>query len=154
MNYKKCSKCSKTKNISEFRYKRSMCKICYKEIYTNKKSNPVPGFDYVNAAAKKVYRDSYSDGNLTFDQFKLMTSKNCVYCNSPPSNKASIYLKNEFVFIYSGLDRLDNNKRHDLENVVPCCKLCNRIKSNKTLQQFFKWISDVYETSLNLDKNK
>lgn len=129
-----------------------MCKVCYKSLYTNKISDPVPGFDYINAAAKKVYRDSYNDGDLTFEQFKELTSKNCTYCNAVPGNKISVYKKAQFIFIYNGLDRIDNNKKHDLDNVVPCCKTCNRIKSNKTLQQFFGWINNVYKTSLNKNK--
>lgn len=41
--------------------------------------------------------------------------KNCVYCNS-----------NEFI----GCDRVDNNKGHTKNNVVPCCVSCNITRGN------------------------
>lgn len=41
--------------------------------------------------------------------------KNCVYCND-----------NEFI----GCDRVDNNKGHTKDNVVPCCISCNTTRGN------------------------
>jgi 5-methylcytosine-specific restriction endonuclease McrA len=33
-----------------------------------------------------------------------------------------------FTFLYSGIDRKDNEKGYTEENCVPCCKRCNGIK--------------------------
>jgi len=43
----------------------------------------------------------------------------CVYCNN--------LLDNNSLF-GSGLDRIDNLKGYENENVVSCCKTCNMIK--------------------------
>lgn len=81
--------------------------------------------------------------NLTEEEFMKLTSQFCYYCGVKPkqtlSNKA--YNGN---FIYNGLDRVDNDKGYTLENVVPCCGICNRAKKNLTQEEFYKWIERVY----------
>jgi 5-methylcytosine-specific restriction endonuclease McrA len=49
------------------------------------------------------------------------------------------------LFIYSGLDRIDNNLPHTEENVVPCCKQCNKAKSYRSQEEFFEWVENVYK---------
>lgn len=62
---------------------------------------------------------------LTAEEFNKLIVKNCAYCGREPSNtNMRCGIK------YNGLDRIDNNKGYTLKNVVPCCSLCNRIKSN------------------------
>jgi 5-methylcytosine-specific restriction endonuclease McrA len=60
---------------------------------------------------------------ISQQDFKILTKSNCDYCGAPPYNEAKDYT-------YSGLDRKDNSKGYNLENVVPCCKFCNRIKTD------------------------
>lgn len=89
----------------------------------------------------------YSDGNLTIDQFKNFSSKNCYYCGSLPSNCRS--RKNRdgkvlYSFSYNGLDRLDSSKPHHFDNVVPCCRLCNRLKSDLHIDDFLRRIELIY----------
>lgn len=68
----------------------------------------------------------YADGNMTFEQFKSLIAQPCHYCGKPPSN---YYLgKSKNPITYSGLDRLDNSRKHDYDNVVPCCKKHNTSK--------------------------
>jgi len=81
---------------------------------------------------KKVF-SRYSDGDLTIDKFLELIKLNCYYCNSKPNN-------NYKGFVYSGLDRLDSNLPHNINNIVPCCILCNRFKSNLSLDEFKLWI--------------
>lgn len=71
---------------------------------------------------------------ITFEEFKTYIHKNCFYCGAPPSNKMNPSYGYGRVcrstLMYSGVDRKDNSKGYTLDNVVPCCKRCNRIKSD------------------------
>lgn len=39
-----------------------------------------------------------------------------------------------------GLDRIDNSEGYVVGNIYPCCFDCNRMKSNKTKQEFLDYI--------------
>ena len=82
--------------------------------------------------------------NLTDEQFKEITQKDCYYCGSPPSNIKKNSKGSNGEYVYNGIDRIDNNKGYIIDNVVPCCITCNMAKSNKTLQEFRDWIKKVY----------
>lgn len=55
---------------------------------------------------------------LTPDEYRQVTSNVCFYCGG------------DLPFIGSGLDRKDASVGYSMDNVVPCCRLCNRIKSD------------------------
>ncbi len=105
------------------------------------------------ASAKYVYTASYDDGSLSFDQFLELSQKNCYYCDSEPSNKINYYLyvksKTEYSikngdFIYNGLDRMNNDLPHNIDNVVPCCKTCNVAKLDNSLEDFASWVIKIH----------
>lgn len=84
---------------------------------------------------------------LNFNDFLNLTQQNCFYCKSPPSNiwkctgkTRSKYAKKHGTFIYNGLDKIDNDKKHDIENVVACCKICNYAKRKRTVKEFIEWL--------------
>ena len=37
-----------------------------------------------------------------------------------------------------GCDRIDNDKPHTMDNVVPCCEKCNKKRGKKTYEDFIK----------------
>jgi hypothetical protein len=51
-----------------------------------------------------------------------------------------------------GIDRFDNSSGYDINNVVPCCKICNKMKSDLPLE---KWVEHVYKIiqHLNIKEN-
>ena len=85
--------------------------------------------------------------NLTEEQFKEITQKDCYYCGAKPNN---IYRQKNCNgdYVYNGLDRVDNAKGYIINNVVPCCKICNLAKNNLTLQEFKDWIKKISEKIL------
>jgi hypothetical protein len=109
-------------------------------------------------SAKEVYRNNYKDGNLSFEDFFILSQQNCFYCGIGPSNCSNAYLTKSGEsrlhikqyridngnFIYNGLDRIDSSFPHTLENVVPCCYPCNWSKSNRKQNDFFDWINNLY----------
>jgi hypothetical protein len=45
------------------------------------------------------------------------------------------------VYVYSGLDRVDNTVGYTLDNVVPACKACNHAKVDMSYAEFTAWIA-------------
>lgn len=76
---------------------------------------------------------------LTKEEFLNLTSQNCYYCGVEPKQ---IMHKPQYNgdYIYNGIDRLDNNIGYELNNVVPCCGICNKAKRDLTQEQFKEWI--------------
>jgi hypothetical protein len=44
-----------------------------------------------------------------------------------------------------GLDRIDSSKGYSIENVRPCCKLCNQAKNNLTEVEFLNLVTTIYK---------
>lgn len=138
-----CKKCGEKKDISQFcpyteeRKKgltRNICRKCKSKAQINNiKNNPerlAKTKEYM-----KVYYKKYSEiakvksyrfqdkkrkmPSITLEEFRNQIKENpyCFYCEN-----TNISLL--------GLDRLDNNKGHSLENVVSCCEKCNNILSD------------------------
>lgn len=81
--------------------------------------------------------------NLTEEQFRKLTQKSCHYCGTLPSNVSNQKRCNG-AYSYNGLDRIDNTKGYTIDNVVPCCRMCNIAKNNNTLREFQNWILKIY----------
>lgn len=96
---------------------------------------------------------NYKDGNITFEDFYKISQLPCHYCGAIGTNKQNKRKyefkcgneTNQFAidnadFIFNGLDRVDNNLTHTLENVVPCCKTCNSAKLDRSYYDFLNYI--------------
>lgn len=55
---------------------------------------------------------------LTLDEYRQVTASDCFYCGG------------DLPFAGYGLDRKDPSGSYTVDNVVPCCKVCNRIKTD------------------------
>ena len=110
---------------------------------------------YTVAAANSVYRSyaghAASRGHvmeLTRDQFLSLTKKDCFYCGKAPSQIKYRGRSRENPYIYNGVDRMDNTKGYTLANAVPCCKMCNRIKMDHSVEELMahlKCMLYIYE---------
>lgn len=120
----------------------------YKEI--NKNSKPTVGAinriysSYKHHAEKRNYCFE-----LSHEEFNLIISKDCYYCGRIPEQIAYNKTKTDCV-IYNGIDRVENEKGYTLNNVVSCCKHCNRAKMSLSKKQFLQLIKDIYN-NLNLN---
>lgn len=147
---KVCSKCKIPKNIKEFNKNRSKndglnsyCKLCHRQFVKNydktnekrKKYKAKKQRDYSKNPEykfKKTIKDSIRRKrkfNLTFEEYMTFWQKPCSYCN------------NQIDTI--GLDRVDNNKGYQLDNIVSCCSNCNYGKNNKTKEEYFNHCKQV-----------
>ena len=95
----------------------------------------------------KSYKRHAKDRSLKFEltegQFSEITKKDCHYCGAEPNN-ISKRKRSYGHYVYNGIDRVDNNKGYILNNVVPCCKICNHYKSDLSSSKFLSWIEKVY----------
>lgn len=48
------------------------------------------------------------------------------------------------MFVRNGIDRVDSAQGYVLTNVVPCCKQCNRAKSDLSREEFLTWVERVH----------
>jgi hypothetical protein len=60
--------------------------------------------------------------DLSFHEFCKLWRKPCAYCGDPIET--------------IGIDRVDSEKGYEVGNVLPCCKVCNRMKTNTPLGEF------------------
>jgi hypothetical protein len=103
----------------------------------------------LEASARRVWQKRY--GEMEFEDFLEMSQQDCYYCGESLINiqncagsKSSEDMKKNGIFIYNGLDRVDNNKPHSKENCVPCCKYCNYAKRDLILKKFIQWGIKAY----------
>ena len=66
---------------------------------------------------------------LTDEQFFRLIESACAYCNAEP---------------LSGVDRADNRLPYSALNSVPCCALCNRWKSDMTVEEFINHVRKIF----------
>lgn len=123
--------CLRTKNLSHKSNKdRTGFTILYRSYKTQAKRR---GYEFL----------------LSEDEAHEFFQKRCFYCNDLPSN-VSIQkeVKNKSIireshYIYNGIDRIDNNVGYNFTNCVPCCKICNKMKSNYNLNDFYNHIEKI-----------
>jgi len=74
---------------------------------------------------------------LTFEEFVYVRENPCYYCENKLHSKT----------VYGvGLDRIDSSKGYTIDNVLPCCYLCNRIKSNILTSNEMKEVASLLIT--------
>ena len=72
---------------------------------------------------------------LTKEQFRSITGEPCFYCKAGPSAIIERPRQNG-IYVYNGIDRVDNTKGYSVSNCVPCCKICNWMKNDMDQKEF------------------
>jgi hypothetical protein len=80
---------------------------------------------------------------LTKERCLELFSQECAYCGEEPSN---LMPSRHGTFIYSGIDKKDPTKDYTEDNVVTSCALCNRMKSNMQVEEFYAWVERIRAT--------
>lgn len=80
--------------------------------------------------------------DISIEQFSALCQMDCFYCGCPPSSIKKDEKEGrkitDFVLFYHGLDRIDSFKLYAIDNVVPCCATCNRLKFQDSLIKFIE----------------
>lgn len=72
--------------------------------------------------------------DLSIRHYSDMINMGCAYCGDTLHDKSGYCL-----------DRIDSTMGYINDNVTPCCKTCNRAKSNMDSRDFFVWIERAYK---------
>lgn len=67
--------------------------------------------------------------NITIEEFMQFWNRPCDYCGS------------EIIGI--GIDRVDNSKGYDMDNLVSCCAWCNKMKLTYTKEEFINHCKEI-----------
>lgn len=100
---------------------------------------------------KKRAKKLNIDFSLSKDLFYSICEQNCYYCGVKPSKKSCGYEKKSgkgLPYHANGIDRIDPSIGYIKDNCVSCCKQCNFMKTNKTIDEFFNLIKMIYENHL------
>ena len=87
---------------------------------------------YIQGAIRKDLSFTVS-AEVAYD----MMSKPCHYCGCQPGNQT-------LGFTYNGMDRVRTDTGYSIDNIVPCCRLCNGIKSKLDLDVFLNHIKLIH----------
>lgn len=106
--------------------------------------------EYGRSAFNSIYNE-YKCGakrrgllfNLSKDEFRTITSKNCHYCGEEPS-KIYTPKSNNGSFIYNGIDRVDSSIGYIPSNIVSCCSMCNYMKRTSSIDEFKQRIIKIF----------
>jgi hypothetical protein len=85
----------------------------------------------------KYYKANADRRKISFElspeDFLPLLYEPCYYCGDKQTNEV---MRHGDLFKYNGLDRVDNSKGYLKDNVVPCCKTCNKMKNIMNQKDF------------------
>jgi len=114
----------------------------------NGKLNALPPGEYSKRCLYHNYKTRSEKKNLKFeltrDQFDVLISGKCYYCGSYPKNKHKHCRIPNNGLEYNGIDRKLSSEGYVLSNVVSCCPTCNYAKNDLPIEEFVKWIEQLY----------
>jgi hypothetical protein len=109
--------------------------------------------DAARGAVLKSYQNSAKKRNLVFEltdgQFLELTKQDCWYCGTGPAqiryaenSKKKQKVSDRYCF-YNGVDRLDNIIGYTINNSVPCCGKCNKMKMVLPVEDFLRQVKYI-----------
>jgi len=129
---KKCPMCGKLFPSEMFYHYKDgslypYCKSCWIAYGTRRRQTLDGRYSELKKDAKKNGKKFF----LTKEDVRELWQQNCIYCGN------AIKLVS--------LDRIDNNRPYQKDNVVACCKWCNYTKGSGSLSFFYNQCKLVVE---------
>lgn len=118
----RCNSC-----YHKFHYQKNLEDERSKRRISGKKYYSTPKGRYVFSKNRSTKHRNI-EWNLTFEQYENLIIENCYYCDDPLNPMGT------------GLDRLKNDLGYTIDNVVPCCGSCNKIKSDELTSEEMKFV--------------
>ena len=124
----KCEECSsdRTWNYRWHRFQQKLlCHACYQRAYyrSNLKKYARSQIEYTLAyrfeMGKRTTKSKNRSWTITFDDWKRIIEQGCHYCSCSLMNIRGW-----------SLDRIDNTRGYDIDNILPCCGWCDRLRSD------------------------
>ena len=137
---KVCRQCNIEKPLSEYNAdnrpkdkRKSKCRVCttaYKRVYEN-----TPEGMYITY--KRGARNRNYIFDITQEEFIRLVLLPCAYCGKVSEPGVNL----------NGLDRVYNDTPYTIDNVVPCCSVCNFCKGQLDFDQFLEQARKIEEYS-------
>lgn len=131
-----CKNCHKLNEIRNDSIKnRFACKYCignwrkenFNKLYKDLSPKDIR-HKYIHFKCNAKVRNISFD--LTKEEVQNICEQSCFYCGK---------------LRCLGIDRLDNSKGYTIDNCVPCCGCCNKMKMDLTPTFFFEQIKKIYD---------
>lgn len=88
-------------------------------------------FNDLYGSYKRRAKKKQLEFNLSKEDFKAITSKNCYYCGKKPSHQLKIkYNRYNGSYIYNSIDRINNSVGYIIENCIAACGDCNKMRNS------------------------
>ena len=99
-------------------------------------------FNIILQVMKRGAKSRHLKWSISDEKVKELISQPCYYCGASPRTHAPLVSRSRLNgdFPCNGLDRVDNQRGYEEDNVVPCCKDCNQAKGTMLLIEFQKYV--------------
>ena len=120
------------------------CQPCYNKLrevedkrervrnYAEERRKNIP-IHYANCKRSAVMRNL--PFALSIEEYETIITSSCKYCGHKDDNEAI------------GVDRINSLRGYDMTNVVPCCKICNMMKNDLSIDVFLSHALKIYKHS-------
>lgn len=155
-----CPRCKQEEKAKGMAYCRK-CKAEYQRERYSKLVGGTPGrhFDWCGLGLGKAYgsykhncaRKRGREWGISKELFMELSQMDCEYCGAAPANQLSGRMQNKAgkdywvkeTGWYNGLDRVDNSMGYTPDNVVTCCAICNRMKRDLPVDEFYAHLRKI-----------
>lgn len=117
-HYKYCSDCRRAKRRALRGLRRDYYNEYQRKYQKARRQVPDQRARFIVKDTKKADRARGRECDIDVDFVSKLIAAGCLYCGGKPSD------------VKMSLDRVDNDRGHTKENVVPSCVGCNLIRSN------------------------
>lgn len=134
------SKLSKVKSCGC--HVKELSRISIKKIQgINKKPDGEAAKNRVIRGYKRGATTRKLEWNISNEIVESLFNSPCYYCGT----KYSCSMQEAYgpPYLYNGIDRVNNNLGYTKDNIVSCCKNCNRAKSDLTIEDFENWLGNI-----------
>lgn len=86
---------------------------------------------------------------LTREQLGGIIHRSCFYCGCAPYQRMELRRDRGGVrvgvkwLVYNGVDRVDSSLEYSIDNCVPCCGVCNRMKGSQSYADFIARVRQI-----------
>lgn len=121
------------------------CNSCAVSTKRRKLTMPDGGSGW-NTAFHSTQKNAEKRGyvfELSLRQFKEICSRPCYYCGRQPGVPLKAGRDKKVVGWRNGVDRFDNKRGYTVDNCVPCCPLCNAMKSDLSYKEWIDLMTNI-----------
>lgn len=147
----RCS-CGVEKEVLGYSLRVGTTKSCGCKAY-QRPNDPETLYKKCFRALKVGAKDRGLSVQLEYDEFRYLIKQDCWFCGEPPYDirhtynrkRYSVGIEKDYSEPLQGVDRLDSSLGYTTGNCVPCCTMCNRMKSDFTVEKFMAKIASIHK---------